>query len=189
VSLLLIAVAALWKKKQAVYYSLFATGYAAMAFTVVILLAYQASYGYVYEKIGLLTALFMAGSAAGAYRGRRVMDTLTWLQVLDTSSLLIFLSVPLCFKVEQLYFILVLAAGIIGGMQFVIANRLLDRKRQGELAGRLYAIDLAGSVLGALVTALVVVPLLGIGNAVLSLFLLKSSSLALLFSLKKRSYP
>lgn len=186
IAALLTAIASFWKRKQAVYFSLFTTGFATMAFSVIILLAYQASYGYVYERIGLLTALFMAGSAVGAYGTRKRKDPLTWLQLIEMFSLLLFMVAPLCFKREALYYALIFLCGMIGGAQFVIVNRYAEEKTRGELAGRLYALELGGSVLGALLIALLFVPLLGLGNAILSLILLKASSLVLLFSLQKQ---
>ena len=56
-------------------------------------------------------------------------------------------------------------------------------KKGGVLAGRLYALDLGGSVLGAVLMALFFVPLLGLGIAVYSLIALKGSSLVLLMTL------
>ena len=182
---LLIAIASFWKRKQALYYGLFTTGYATMAFSIIILLAYQASYGYVYERIGLLTALFMAGSATGAYGARKLDNRLTRLQLIEMFSLMLFIAAPLCFKVEFLYYALTFLCGTIGGAQFVIVNRYAEGEKLGELAGRLYALDLGGSVIGAVLIALFFVPLLGIGNAILSLVLLKVSSLVLLFTVEK----
>ena len=185
IAVLAIAVASFWRREQAVYYSLFSTGFAVMGFSMTILLAYQASYGYVYEIVGLLTALFMAGSAIGAYAARKLEASLTWLQLAEMSFLLLFLASPLCFRLEALYYVLALACGTIGGAQFVLTNRYVEGKTPGALAGRLYALDLGGSVLGAVLISLFFVPLLGIGNTILFLFALKGSSLALLFSLQE----
>jgi len=51
-------------------------------------------------------------------------------------------------------------------------------------AGRLYGLDLAGSFLGALLSAMITVPLIGLYPAVLLVVLLKLASLALLVSLR-----
>ena len=79
----------------------------------------------------------------------------------------------------------VVIAGFAGGMQFSIANRQRDAAAGPRAC--LYALDLAGSVAGALLTALLLVPLLGIGRSLLVLIMLKASSLVLLFSLKQEA--
>lgn len=185
-ALLLVSVAFFWKQKRTLYYSLVTTGYATMAFSVIILLAYQASFGSIYERIGLLSALFMAGSAAGAYVCRSMSGDLARLRIVEMSSLLLFLSAPLFFTNEPLNYALMFLCGSTGGAQFVIVNRALEGRQAGRFAGTLYAWDLGGSVLGVLLTALFFVPLFGIGNAILSLLALKTSSLVLLFSLGNR---
>jgi spermidine synthase len=180
---LLITAALFWRKRQALYFTLFTTGYATMAFCLIVLLAYQTAHGYVYERIGLLTALFMAGSAAGASLSRSRKDLLRWLQLVDIGCLLLFLAAPLFFREEIPYYLLMCLCGVLGGAQYAAVNRYAEGKRPGELAGRLYGLDLSGSVLGALLTALFFVPLLGIGNAVLSLMVMKGSSFILLLAL------
>jgi spermidine synthase len=183
IAALLISVALFWKKRQAAYFTLFTNGYATMAFSLIVLLAYQAAYGYVYERIGLLFALFMAGSAAGAYISKLMHDHLRLLQLVDIACLLLFLAAPLFFHEEVLYYLLMCLCGMLGGAQYAAVNRYAEGKKRGELAGRLYALDLSGSVIGAILTALFFVPLLGIGNAVLSLMLMKGSSFVLLLTL------
>lgn len=99
----IIIAAILWKKKQAVYYSMFTTGYSVMAFSMLILLAYQASFGYVYEMIGLLTAVFMLGMAFGAHSIKGIQRPLKWLRLLEIASILLFISALVLFKHEILF--------------------------------------------------------------------------------------
>jgi spermidine synthase len=47
--------------------AVFAAGFTGMALEVVLLLAFQSMYGFVYEEVGVIVASFMAGMAAGAY--------------------------------------------------------------------------------------------------------------------------
>jgi len=182
---LLIAFAAFWKRKQAVYFGLFTTGYASIAFSLILLLAYQASYGYVYERIGLLVALLMAGAAAGAFRARCLKSGLTQLKLIELSAILLFLAAPLFFRFEFMYYVLTFLCGMVGGAQFALLSRYAEGPERGESAGRLYALDLGGSVFGAFMTVLFFVPMLGIGNALFSLAILKGSSLILLFTLQR----
>ncbi len=182
-ALLLTAVVLFWRKQRTFYYSLFTTGYFAMAFNVAVLLMYQASFGYVYERIGILSALFMAGTAAGASGARFLKRSQSWVQALDVASLLLLLVAPLFFTLELFYYVMVLLCGAMAGMQFALISRLIGGAKPGEHAGRLYAVDLGGAVLGALSASILFVPLLGVGNAILSLIALKASSLVLLMVL------
>ena len=178
-----IIAAVLWKKKQAVYYSMFTTGYSVMAFSMLILLAYQASFGYVYEMIGLLTAVFMLGMAFGAHITKGIQRPLGWLRLLEIAAIILFISAPMLFKQEILFYVLSFLCGIIGGMQFAAANLFLKGQDSTGAAGRLYAIDLTGSFLGAFLTAIFMMPLSGVQNTLLFLALIKGISFILLLSI------
>ena len=177
-------VALFWKTRNdwAAAYSLFTSGYAAMAMSVIILLAYQASYGYVYETVGLLTALFMAGSATGAALAVQRPEPLARLRLLETGSIVMLTGASLFFSHEALYYVLSFLCGVISGMQFVAATRYTEARCATTASGRLYATELFGSFLGAILIALFFVPLLGIRGAIWSLAALKGTSLALLMT-------
>lgn len=170
-------------KTESVYFSIFTTGYAGMAFSLIIILAYQARYGYVYEMFGLLMAMFMAGIAAGSYLGEKAGEPLSRLRLLEAAMILTLASAPLFFKTESLFYILNFLCGLITGWEFAAAN-LFIKQEASRLAGRLYGIDLAGSFLGALLTAILLVPLLGIQNTIIFVVLLKAVSLILLMTVK-----
>ena len=59
-------------------------------------------------------------------------------------------------------------AGFIGGLQYPLATQLVDRNRprvEGSIArsaGFLYAADVFGATVGALITGAILIPLLGI---------------------------
>ncbi len=180
--------AILWRKKQAVYYSMFTTGYSVMAFSLIIILTYQASFGYVYEMIGLLTSTFMIGMALGAQIIKDVRRPIKWLQFFEAVIIILFISAPLFFKQEVYFYILSLLCGIIGGVQFITANLCRKELETTMVAGRLYAIDLAGSFLGAFLTSILLIPLLGIQNTLLSLVSIKGLSLIFLLSIRHEKY-
>ncbi|MEK7851024.1 MAG: hypothetical protein AAB275_04005, partial [Deltaproteobacteria bacterium] len=170
-------------KTESVYFSIFTTGYAGMAFSLIVILAYQARYGYVYEMFGLLMAMFMAGIAAGSYLGGKTRQPLSRLRLLDTTMILTLASAPFFFKIEPLFYVLNFLCGLITGWEFAAAT-LFIKQEASRLAGRLYGIDLAGSFLGALLTAILLVPLLGIQNTIIFVVLLKAVSLILLMTVK-----
>jgi spermidine synthase len=181
----------LWRRNKAVYYSIFTTGYSAMAFSVMIILFYQAAYGYVYEMIGLLTSMFMAGTAFGAYIMRSVSRPMKWLRLFEAVTILLFISSPLFFRQEALFYVLNMFCGITGGIQFTLANQFLEstvllgeRHDTAGTAGRLYAFELGGSFLGALLTSIFLMPIFGLQNTIIFVVLIKAVSLVLLFSIR-----
>jgi len=163
-------------------------GVAAMGFTMIglemlLLLAFQAIYGYIYQQLAVIIAGFMVGMALGSWLGLHRLDSLdeqadirrlARLQVLAAlSPLLLFLLLhafaatklsTLGFLVSQILFpILAVFCGLFGGYQFPIASRLFfaGRQSQTESTGTLYALDLAGSCLGAIVLSSYLVPVFG----------------------------
>ncbi|PIW59117.1 MAG: hypothetical protein COW13_04795, partial [Candidatus Omnitrophica bacterium CG12_big_fil_rev_8_21_14_0_65_50_5] len=68
------------------------------------------------------------------------------------------------------YSILPVVAGLIGGLQYPLANLLLSFQRPSQdyqffkTAGRLYAVDTWGAALGAILTGVIFIPVLGIGG-------------------------
>ena len=49
------------------------TGFAGIAFEIVILYAFQNIYGYIYERMGIIVAVFMVGLALGGYIANRIL--------------------------------------------------------------------------------------------------------------------
>jgi spermidine synthase len=187
--LLLIALAAgaaalLWRRPAVISYAVFLTGATTMAFSLAVILAFQAAFGYVYEAIGFLIAVFMAGMAAGSVLLRNVAPPLSALRMLQGASLVLLLLVPLLLRNEPAYYAVSFLIGAAGGGEFAAATRAMRVGGSVETAGKLYAFDLTGSFLGALLCSVVLVPLLGMFSSLLVLVFLKASSLAALFSLE-----
>ncbi|HWR73568.1 MAG TPA: hypothetical protein VN604_10390, partial [Nitrospirota bacterium] len=149
-----------------------------------VILAFQAAFGYVYEAIGLLIAVFMAGMAAGAILLRDASPPLSVLRTLQGATLILLLLAPPLLVNEAAYYALNFLIGAAGGGEFAAATRAVRGGGSAATAGKLYALDLAGSFLGALLCTVVLVPLYGMFSALLVMVLLKASSLAALFSLK-----
>jgi predicted membrane-bound spermidine synthase len=68
------------------------------------------------------------------------------------------------------------AAGLCGGAQFVVALRAWGERG----AGALYGLDLLGSALGAAVTAVVLVPVLGLSRTAMVVAALAAAGMAAL---------
>jgi spermidine synthase len=161
---------------RAVPAALCASGFAGMGLEVVLLIAFQVIYGYVYQQIGVIVTGFMVGAAAGAAWSRQTrFGAAALLFRLDALlSAAGFLLIPLLRSLSATDSIIVQAAappvifpllnGVIGflvGAQFPPAARVMFRTVE-ETAGSLYAFDLLGACLGALVVGTFCVPLMGI---------------------------
>jgi spermidine synthase len=167
------------------------TGFATMALSLVWLFAFQNLYGYVYQRIGWIIALFMAGLVVGCgwtdRRARRIDDrrrlsAYLWSRLIAVDLLLAMLSfsVPLILPalgavqttaaslvfVEWSVSLLVLLTGTLGGAAFALAGglQLGATGRPGAAAGVVVAADHAGACLGALLTGVLLVPVLGIAS-------------------------
>jgi len=150
-------------------FSTAATGFAMIGLEMLLLLAFQAVYGYVYRQLAVVIAAFMAGMALGSWlalrRGARGMRVLAVTQVLAAAAPLVLLGLihalsrasgTLNLVASQIAFpALALASGMLGGFEFPVASRMVQRP------GRLYALDLAGSCLGAVLFSAWLVPVFG----------------------------
>jgi len=98
----------------------------------------------------------------------------------EVMTILLAIISPLFFKAELLFYVLVFISGAIIGGQFSTANLSMDEPAAG---GKLYAMDLIGSFMGALIPSLVIIPLFGVSNALLLIAFIKTFSAAMILSL------
>ncbi len=171
----------LFRKKRVVSFSVFISGYAAMACSLTLMLDYQSLFGYIYEMIGLLTAVFMAGIAAGSYFMRKITKPLYGIRAAGIIGIALLLTAPLLLRNEAFFFILNFLAGMIAGAEFITANQIIKEQTSEQIAGRLYGIELIGSFFGALLTSIIFVPLMGIPISFLIVALLKMVSVTMIF--------
>lgn len=163
--------------KKVVSYSVFTTGFSSMVFTISLILLYQSLYGYIYEMIGLLTATFMFGIWIGTNINYKTDKSIKMLLIFEFFTILISLIMLFVIKHEVLFYIIMLFCGFITGVSFKYAFLAL---KDVMFPGILYAIDLFGSFLGSILTTLVVIPLLGVLNALLTITVIKIVSVLLL---------
>jgi spermidine synthase len=181
-------------------YTIFLAGYSSIALEISILLIYQVLYGYIYSKVGFFLTLFMLGLFSGAIFIARKKEkvsfrNLRWLQILQIILVLFLLSLISSFfrswlSPELLEIILggvIVFSGFIGGAEFTCANQFYIHKKGIKIAGTGYAIDLFGSAVSAILTSVILIPLLGIALSLWLLFLLNFVLLVFLYlsSLKK----
>jgi len=189
-----------WKagiRRRYVLMAVFVTGFATIAFEVMVSLGFQIIYGYMYYKLGLILTSFMIGLIAGGFTITRVMDRLKndlsvfmCTQIAISIYPLLLLGVFYIFKGGVAYYlganvvfpIMPVIAGFIGGFQFPLATRIYLKynPKIGRVAGVTYGVDLAGSCVGASLVSTFLVPIIGISSTCYAIALL---SLVVLFLL------
>ena len=191
--------------RPAAGYCVAAMGFTMMGLEIFLLLGFQAVYGYVYQQLAAVIAAFMAGMAAGSWlalQGRAGdersttpgLGRLAALQmVAAVSAFVLYGLFTQLTRVETpagllavshgLFPGLALAAGFLGGYQFVAASRAYFAGAGGaRRLGVLYALDLVGACAGALLLSLYVIPVFGFGGAAwwMALVNLPAAALAVL---------
>ncbi len=169
------------RRRGVVSFSVFTTGFSGMSFILTAILAYQSLYGYVYEMIGALSASFMIGLWAGTVVTRSLRKPLVILFLLDILIILLAALSVFFFKEEVITFLIVFGAGLICGAQFSSAYLSIGESTVG---GQLYAFDLFGSFIGALISSLLVIPLFGLTSALLLVSVIKTFSAIMILSLR-----
>lgn len=179
------------------------TGFAGMTFSIILMLALQTMEGYLYQKLAIIIAAFMLGLALGGTYMNRIMyrlkrEVLTQAMIvliIVVYSILVALILGLIFTgtaklpsflpVEVLLSVLNCAAGFLVGLEFPLANKiyLAGNERVGQVAGSLYAADLLGGCLGAVMTSVFLIPVLGIPQTCFVIAMLNGASFVLLLTL------
>ena len=159
-----------------------ASGYALMTLQILLLLSFQAVFGFLYRELALLIGMFMAGIAAGSWLGIKRLrnQRMPLLRAAAIGQLLLACSAPLVLALVFLgaqsihaggalaaariaFPALALICAIPGGYLFPVATAIyLDGRSRGTNLATLYALDLAGGCAGALVLAGFLIPLFGL---------------------------
>jgi spermidine synthase len=179
-------------------FGVFTGGFTASSVEVLLLVSFQIIYGYVYQVTGLIITVFMAGLALGAMYGQRMSANGRITQYVGVQCGIVlyclFLPIVLSFLknaphpdavIYAIYFFLTLGIGVLIGIEFSIATKLL-KGNISFVASELYGIDLIGSAFGALVVAVYLLPLLGIPYVSMVVAFLSLSSAFAAFVTRKR---
>ena len=191
---------------------------AAMGFTLIglemlLLLAFQAIYGYVYQQLAIIIAGFMLGMTLGSRwglraaahaTGQRDVRRLFLLQLLAALSPVLLYALfdalaaiknpATVFLASQILFpVLAVLCGLFGGYQFPVATRIFfsNSNRKASGPGTLYALDLAGACVGAIVLSSYLVPVFGFRETawLMAVVNLAPAVLAGLSALGKQAVP
>jgi len=194
---LALALVFIGRKKAFANLAIFAVGFASMAAELVLILAFQVGYGYVFYLVGALLSAFMAGLAFGAYLyeklqariERRPLPSLNL--VMAGEALALLLAVPGVSMAVQgnsapvltlgLIFSLLVLAAIFSGLAFPLCAHLYRSESgsgMGMTAGWVNASDHFGACLGAFTMAALLVPLFGLQSGLIFSLLLAGAALA-----------
>jgi spermidine synthase len=189
-----VLLAVLIRRLNPISAGMFTGGFAAAGIEFLLLISFQIIYGYVYQAVGVIIAVFMAGLASGAwFQSRHMPATKLWHYVLIQLAVAGY-AVVLPFAIEAMqraalnavlvyaaFFLLTLIIAFLIGAEFSLATRL-RRGSFAAVAAELYGVDLAGSAIGALLIAAVLVPVIGIPWACASVALLSVLSALVAFA-------
>lgn len=164
---------ALWRT-TAVSFGMFTGGFAASSLEVVLLIAFQVIYGYVYHMTGLIITVFMAGLATGSlnreklFRENHIGNYIRVQLIVGAYSLVVpFVLLRMRHAdfsplgVHAVFVALTFFLAVLIGAQFSLATAI-QGKSVAAVASGVYGIDLMGSALGALAVTVYLVPLVGI---------------------------
>jgi spermidine synthase len=178
-SMVLIAGALLWLRRRSVLRrSLLAAvaGLVGMVLEAILLLSFQSARGVLYQDLGLLLTMFMAGLALGAtaldrWASRpagltRPTGGLLLLGLASLSGLLAWLLSVGAVASLWATSLLLLACGFLVAGLFAYAS-LHRRPNQIAAVSPVYAADLLGGSVGSLVASLVLIPVVGLAGSAL----------------------
>lgn len=165
------------KRKFSILFAAAATGFSTMALQIALIFSFQSVYGFVYELLGLIVALFMGGLALGAFlthhrlvprAGLALLAHFQLVAALWAGATALLLPASAAVRSPDAVFVLfstlTFLAGLINGVNFPLASACyLSHARGSEAtAASVYSAELFGAFLGAMLSSTVVAPVLGI---------------------------
>lgn len=172
--IILFALAVLISRLNPVNLGMFTAGFTASSVEVILIISFQIIYGYVYQTLGVIITIFMAGLASGALLRKRffpaaknkhfyflqfslaIFSIILPFIIIFTESLSTFPNL-----VHIIFFLLTFIISVITGFLFSIAT-LIQKQAISEISAKVYSVDLIGAALGALIVSILLVPLTGI---------------------------
>jgi len=190
--------------KPTILLTIMTIGFTAISLEVLIILGFQAIYGYAYYQLALIMSGFMIGLTLGSWfslkaaqakkasfrKFMNVQIVLTGYPIFITLILYLLIKNMLpAFFIQIIFLLLIVGVGLIGGYQFPLANYLIFdvQQRSERSGGMLYASDLFGSVIGALITSTILIPILGLVHTGVVFSIINFAISLMLLLNKKRS--
>ncbi len=168
-----------WLTRQGTQVAVLTLGIGLMIEHMVLMLGFQVLAGALYQEIALIIAAFMTGLAGGAagvaglskrlLPQKQAQAWLAWVQasmalhLAVTGGLLVLLQTESVSQgLAALFSLWALTAGALGGVHFSLAVQAAPDPASSQAGGSLYAWDLVGGTVGALLSALFLLPVFGI---------------------------
>ena len=173
-------------------------GFSLMAFEILVIYLFQAAFGDLYYRLAWLITAFMAGLGAGtwaALKSEKVPERSALIALHLVNAAFFFLLIKIFMRIfsegfrlggeyQAAFFGAAVFGGLVAGAMFPFANRFYLAKGGGSSLGSVYAADLFGSALGALLTAGFFISIWGIPQTLILLAVLNVAA-AFLFSIRK----
>ena len=169
--------------RKLAFVSMGTAGFSLMAFEIVVIYLFQAAFGDLYYRLAWVITVFMAGLGTGTWVAlglKKIPERFGLAGLHAMNAVFFFLLIKGCVRIfskgfflgeeYQLVFLgMALGGGLIAGAAFPFANRLYLVRGEGNRLGSVYAADLGGSALGALLTAGFFIPILGVPQTLILL--------------------
>ncbi|UCH93362.1 MAG: fused MFS/spermidine synthase [Candidatus Aminicenantes bacterium] len=184
-------------KNYSIFLAACITGCFSIIAEIILLSLYQSLTGYLYYRVGILMAIFMGGLALGAKLTDRQFKN-PWLLLTGVFLMMVLLCVFTGYSsvflsgvvskavVTFVFIFLMLMDGILCGAVFPLLGFLTSDWKRGRPGAWVYAFDLVGAGIGALLIAPFLIPIAGIPNTLVILAILLFSlvifSVSLAFS-------
>lgn len=173
-----------------------AIGFTSISLSLIIFVLFQIYCGALFWKLGLLIALFMAGISIGTFLINRLINNhranllsgiyLLWIIVI----FILFLNLKIIGNfnyADFIFYLYSLICGFLTGSSYpILARDMLNNKFKNEnITIAIYSADLTGAFIGTLACGIILIPLLGIPNSLLTLIFLNAILALLIPTLKK----
>ncbi|MFP4621392.1 MAG: fused MFS/spermidine synthase [Bacteroidales bacterium] len=158
---------------------MFSAGFAGASIEVVLLVVFQILYGYVYNIVGIIITVFMAGLAFGTFYREKIVKKASVSNfyriqlVLGAFAILLPLIFILFrhghvppFLIHAIFILLMFTTSAMVGMVFSIASQL-RLKKLVTIASDIYSVDLLGAGIGSFLVTVYLIPVLGVINVCL----------------------
>jgi spermidine synthase len=194
-ALILMVLALILPRLNTVQIGLFTTGFTASSLQIVMIVAFQMIYGYIYSMIGIFFTVFMIGIMAGSlFVNGRFKISLVSYSVVQYMSGIIAVLVPIAILVmdsgylngvmiHSVFILFILISGMLTGTHFLAGSQLINTAITGAIRNLCNSWLLGGGI-GALIASIFLIPyfgiikvglLLGIVNFLVGLFILLTS--------------
>jgi len=169
-----------------------------LAVEIVFIFLFQIIYGYLYHRLSLIITMILLGIAIGTWLASYVIAQgkvkyAYLLRLYFVISLyfvalaLIIVYGPEALEIPVFFYWLVFAAGFLVGLEFPWANKfyLQLKLKPDKKTNTIYSADLFGSALGAILTSIFLLPILGFTRTLVVLALLNFLAFVALFFLRQ----